>query len=151
VVEPRPGGPILSQDKVSFSYSGLSADLIVTIDAQRLENLGKFYQDNKNLFEEKQTLVIDNKTTNTQYGKINLVRPTASIGELMTRLILDLQLPFDQDIASNLYDGVVMGSRTFSSPAVTADTFEIAAQLLRAGARKPDWLKPKIYKGSQLL
>lgn len=179
VIEPRTGAPLLSQENVTFGASGMSADLLITVEVAKLENLGKYYTENKATFEQKPVVVIDNKTGNTQYGKVNVVRPSASIAELVTRLINDLQLPFDGDIASNLYDGLVMGSRTFSSQATNADTFEMAAYLLRAGARKafgvrqqeerpkvetgatagqpeapqtpPDWLKPKIYKGSQLL
>jgi len=179
VIEPRVGAPLFNEKNVSYSYSGMNADLIITLDAQTRESLGKYYQDNKQLFEEKPVVVIDNKTANTQYGKINVVRPAASISEIVTQFIIDTQMPIDGDIASNLYDGIVVGTRTFSSSAVGADTFEAAAYLLRQGARKstspvrqqeevprrdftssthpetpqapPDWLKPKIYKGSQLL
>jgi len=79
-----------------------------------------------------------------------------------------------------LYDGLSAGTRNFTTPQVTADTFETAAWLVKSGGRKtnaaqltspqeelprneaavaapdedqlpPDWLKPKIYKGASSL
>ncbi len=178
VIEPRPGAPIFNEKNVSYTYGGMAADLIITIEAPTKEALGAYFKENAQLFVEKPLVVFDNKVTNTQYGKINIVRPTATLSELMTQFLRAAELPIDADTASNLYDGIVMGTRTFSLPQVTAETFETAAYLLRLGARKaqhpqrqeempvremisgqdpeapqppPDWLKPKIYKGSQLL
>lgn len=179
VIEPRTGAPLFNEKNVTYSYSGMSADLVIVIDAPTRESLGKYYLDNKQLFVDKPVIVVDNKLANSQFGKINFVRPTASVSEIVTQLMISLQMPIDSDIASNLYDGITLGSRNFGAPTVNADTFEAAAYLLRQGARKaappirqqeelphqefvtgknpeapqapPDWLKPKIYKGSQLL
>ncbi len=177
VIEPRVGAGQFSEKNVSYSYGGLVADLIITLESPTQEALGAYFKDNAVLFSEKPILVFDNKPGNSQYGKINVVRPTASVSELVTQFLKTSQMPIDGDIASNLYDGIVVGTRGFVSPQVTADTFETAAYLLRLGARKsglirqeelpqrdfagsthteapqapPDWLKPKIYKGSQLL
>ena len=177
VIEPKSGAPLLTSKNVTYNYSGVSADLVITLEAGTKESLGTFYSQNKTLFDQKPVLVIDNRATNTQYGKINVVRPAASISEIIAHFIKVAELPIDPDSASNLYDGIVAGSRTFTTPAVNADTFEAAAWVLRYGARKPvsfsrqetpqqefavaksvegpqappDWLKPKIYKGSTLL
>lgn len=200
VIEPR-GEHVFDEKKVSYSQSGITADLLITLEAATPQTLGAVFSQNQSLFTTRPVVVIDHRTTNTQYGKINIVRPTVSISEIVAHLIKSLELPIDSDIASNLYDGVVSGSRNFSLSAAGADTFEAAAWLLRSGARKyqpppafttplpassfpppgttptpeelpheehavsnqpethpqsggtppPDWLKPKIYKGSQLL
>ncbi|MBI4058175.1 hypothetical protein HY408_00240 [Candidatus Gottesmanbacteria bacterium] len=177
VIEPRTGAPLLDEKNVSYSYSGMGADLIITIEAPTKESLGKLYFENKSLFDEKPLVVIDNKTANAQYGKINLVRPSASVSELVAHLLRVGELPVDMDIASNLYDGITFTTHNFTSAQVNAVTFESAAWLMHQGARKvgvlrqeelprrefsrredeelpetpPDWLKPKIYKGSTLL
>jgi nanoRNase/pAp phosphatase (c-di-AMP/oligoRNAs hydrolase) len=176
VIEPRPGAVKFSDKNVSYSYSGIAAELVVTVSAITKEALGKYYIDNKTIFDTVPLVVIDNKATNTQYGKLNIVRPTASISELVTQVLQQTLLPLDNDIASNLYDGILSGSRNFNSDAVTADTFDSAAFCLRNGAKKPqkqqeetprqefgytkpnenlqappDWLKPKIFKGGSLL
>lgn len=170
VIEPRTGAPVFNEKKVSYSYSGFSADLIFAVAAPTLESLGKYYNDNKQLFQEKTVVAIDQRPS-TQYGKVNIARAASSISEMMVHLLKTGELPINVDIASNLYDGVVAGCRSFTSPSVTADTFEAVAYLLRLGARKspsrqeevpdkelgvtrpeapqapPDWLKPKIYTG----
>jgi hypothetical protein len=177
VIEPRPGAAEFSEKNVHYRYEGLLADLVITINALTLEDLGKVYTDNKALLDEKPLLNIDSNPNNKQYGKINLVRPAGATSEIVAELIRATQLPINGDIATNLYDGLVGGSRNFMLPIVSAHTFEIAAWLLTQGGRKqpgfgpspedlprrelagqkpddqlpPDWLKPKIYKGSSLL
>jgi nanoRNase/pAp phosphatase (c-di-AMP/oligoRNAs hydrolase) len=175
VIEPRPGAPQFDEKKVSYSYSGMMADVVFAIEAPTREALGSFYSENKQIFDEKTVVVVDNHTQNSQFGKINIVRPTATIAEIVTQMLKDLNLPIDMDIASNLYDGLTIGSRSFAHPAVNAETFETAAFLLNKGAKRrqvppmgspeerpftegvvggpeagqppPDWFKPKIFKG----
>lgn len=176
VIEPKPGTPPFDENKVSYSHTGMAADLIVTIGVQTPEQLGKYYSENVQLFKEKSVLTIDHKGT-ARFGKINLAKSTSSVAEIMTQLIKLLQLPINSDIASNLYDGLVSGSRNFTILQANADTFELAAWVLRQGARKagiprqeelpdkesataknveaaqtpPDWLQSKIYKSSSQL
>lgn len=179
VIEPKPDTQMFSEKNVHYNYSGLNAGLIIVIGAQNLEQLGKTYTDNKKIFDEKPVVVIDHNTQNKQYGKINLVRPASSISEIVTHTLVSGAFPMSSDIATNLYDGLLTGSRNFSVPQVTASTFEAATALMKNGARRqtpgfmrvgeelprgefakgreeekqlpPDWLKPKIYKGSSLL
>lgn len=175
VVEPKPGAPKFDENKVRYSYSGANAGLVIALNASTPQQLGKHHSENQGLFAQKPVLVVDHNPQNSQYGKVNVVRPTAGVSELITHLIQAAQLPMTSDIATNLYDGLLSGSRNFSVPAVSASTFEAAAILLKQNARKPgshltrseelphgefagsnegekqlppDWLKPKIYKGS---
>lgn len=176
VIEPRAGAPPFNEKKVNYHYSGFTADLIIGLSVPTLEHLGKYYSDNKQLFQDKTVVAIDYRPT-THYGKVNIVRAASSISEVVTLLLKATEVPITMDIASNLYDGIVGGSRNFTATAVTADTFEAVAYLLRLGARKspmkqeempdkelvtskpegpqapPDWLKPKIYssRGPTLL
>lgn len=181
VIEPRHDAPLFNEKNVKYRYDGLAADLIITLNAQSLEQLGKYYEDHKKLFQEKPVVVIDHNAANKQYGAVNIIRPASSISEIVSHILKTVQLPVNSDIATNLYDGILSGSRNFTLPTVTASTFEAAAWVLHQGARKqaaafaparseelprqefagsdedgeeelpPDWLKPKIYKGSSLL
>jgi len=181
VIEPRPGTAAdFNEKNVHFRASGLTADLVITISALTLESLGSFYTENRAVIDQKPIVNIDANPNNKQQGKINIVRPASANSELIASLIKSANLPINSDIASNLYDGLLAGSRNFSLPVVTAHTFEMAAWLLKNGARKrmsftstpspeelprgefaagneeeaelpPDWLKPKIFKGSSLL
>ncbi len=179
VIESRVGAPLFDEKKVHYSHSGFTSDCIIVLGASQPEALGKYYFENKTLFSEKPVIVVDNRPSMTQFGKINLIRPAASISEIVAHLIQQLSTPVNSDIVSNLYDGILFASRNFSAPQVSADTFEAAAYCLRQGARKPqnrlpqqeetpglefalkkpnedlqpppDWLKPKIFKGGSLL
>lgn len=137
VIQPKAGVPPLSSERVSYSYSGGEADLVFTLGIQDLKDLGGLYQESKSFFE-KQTIVdIDINPANNQFGKINLIDPTASsCSEVITHLVSRLGLPIDGDIASNLLLGIERTTNSFSSSKVGAGTFEAAAFCLRARARR---------------
>ncbi|HCS79438.1 TPA: hypothetical protein DIV55_06930 [Patescibacteria group bacterium] len=181
VIEPRAGSQhLFSEKNVHYNSSGGTIELIITIGAASPDLLGKNYTENKSLFTEKPIVVIDTNLANGKYGKLNVVQVDVTMSELMVALLKLAKLPITEDIAANLYDGLASGSRNFTTPGVTAETFETAAWLLKSGARKnvtsqftsaqeelprneaaapapdedqlpPDWLKPKIYKGASSL
>jgi phosphoesterase RecJ-like protein len=53
--------------------------------------------------------------------------------EIIFRLIKSQNLPFNRDIAENLYAAISTDSGSFQYPKTSARTFEIAAELIRAG------------------
>lgn len=176
VIEQRPDMPELSEKNVSYKGGSFTPDLIFVIGASSLEALGQLYSENQHAFAVAPIIAIN--TFGVHYGKVNICRPASSLSEIVTYVLQGLQLPVDMDIVSNLYDGIVSGSRNFSSPQITASTFEAAAFCLKNGARKPfsnpmmqeemphlegaagmaeaptpppDWLKPKVFKGGSLI
>lgn len=137
VIQPRQGVAPLPSNKVAYSYSGGQADLIFVIGSHSLAHLGQVYDKNKEVFGKEKIVNLDNGEGNAQFGKINLVNPKAACcSELVGKLLTSLELPLDVDIASNLFFGLKKATNNFSSPRVGADTFEVAAFCLRAGARK---------------
>lgn len=164
VIQPKAGFPLLDTKNVKFSYSGADSELIFVIGAQKLEDLGKLYEKEKNLYTEKSVVNIDHHPQNTRFGKINIFNPQASsCSEIIALVLKTLNFPLDEDIATNLLIGLKSATNNFQSPNISATTFETAAFCLRAGARrmevsKPpkekkettssDWLVPKIYKGN---
>lgn len=178
VIEPRPDAPPFNEKSVQYQYTGGLANMFITIDTPELASLGKFYHENKDAFTDKPIVAISANVPPhdlQQYGKLNIIRPAAATAEVVASLIKQAHLSLNGDIATNLYDGLTSGSRSFAAPQVTAETFEIAAWLLKSGARKstnrfptneemprrefgitnnaeseatpPDWFKPKIFKG----
>ncbi len=157
VIEPRPGAPAFTQDKVHYSSSTPSPDLILIIDCAGIEELGKFYKDEKELFARVNTVNIDWHQNNASFGKVNLVNPGASgSSEIVVQLIKGLGLPLNEDIATNLLSGIETATKNFSSETASAGAFEAAAACLKAGGRRgasktsqeeapADWLQPKIY------
>ena len=91
-----------------------------------------------------------------------------STSQETARLLETLKLPISNDAASNLLAGIEKSTSNFTTN-VTADTFEIAAALMRHGARRhdvytppasdqqpmtndqppqPDWYTPKVFSGT---
>lgn len=203
VVQPKAGFSPLSSDKVEYSYSGVDADLIFTLGVRDLNDLGGFYRQSKSLFEKEKIVDIDLAPKTNHFAQQEVILSASSFSEIVTRLVSILNLPADQDVGTNLLLGMKKATGSFSSPKVTALTFEAAAFCLRVGAHwaqaqkiggksvgaplrpmptrvsaakkpqdkpeeapfptdesdnkwpdtadkkpSPDWLEPKVYKGS---
>jgi hypothetical protein len=137
IVAPRQGRPKLDPSQVKFTYTGGKIDFIITIDTPNLNNLGAIYNDNQNQFQGKEIINIDRHLTNGFFGTVNFVNKTSSsTTELIYKIINQLNIEMDRDMASNLYAGLAAATNNFTSYSVNADTFELAANLLKAGAVK---------------
>ncbi len=163
IIEPKPGAPAFSSEKVHYSNSAASPDLIFVLDTVKLEDLGKLYND-KELYNKTATINLDSHAENTRFGKINLVDPEASsTSEVLAFFLQNLGLPVTPDIASNLLSGVEFTTQNFG-PGTGAGAFEAAAFCLKAGGKRggevktievaeetpADWLQPpKIFKSGK--
>lgn len=137
VITPRPGFQKLDPNQVAYSYTGGTFDFLITIDAPNLNALGPIYTENQAQFQGKETINIDRHLTNAFFGTVNFVNKTSSsTSELVLKVLKELQVEMDKDIATNLYAGVAAATNTFTSYSVNAETFETIAQLLKAGATK---------------
>lgn len=143
VISPRPGYPKIDANQVKYSYSGGALDFIMTIDAPTLNSLGSLYSDNEKQFQGRDIINIDRHLTNSFFGTANFVNKTiSSVSELALKLLQNLQIEIDRDIATNLYAGIASATNNFTSYSVNADTFESIANLLRLGAVKKSLRKP---------
>jgi len=136
VIQPKAGFPSLDSSKVTYSYTGAEAQLVFVIGAQKLEDLGMFYQDERRLFEQASVVNIDAVATNTRFGAINLIwTDFTSTSEVVTELIDRLGLPLDQDSATNLLAGMNEATQNFQRFNLKATAF--AAKLMKAGGKRP--------------
>lgn len=168
IVQTKSGFAPLDPKSVSYSQSGVSADLVITVGAKTLNELGEIYQKNQEAFGKKPIINLDNQTDNRNFGKINLVDQQMTLSEMVLNLIMTNKWPMNEDIAKNLFLGIRQATENFSK-GVTAETFEAAAICLRNGVRieeekrvteekkevkniiqevPPDWLAPKIFQSS---
>src|SRR5437762_6276367 len=77
---------------------------------------------------------IDHHRSNPSYGDLVIIDPSApATGEIVFRLIKSQSLPFNHDIAENLYAAISTDTGSFQYPQTSARTFEIAAELIRTG------------------
>lgn len=164
VVQPKPGFPPLSAEKVKYSYSGGGADLIFVIGVGALTDLGEIFLTNKEMFKVAKLINFNIQGSPEKFALLDIIDQQASgFSELAALLISALELPLSADAGNNLLAGIRAASNNFSSSKLRAATFEAAAICLRAGAKfqtsnqlKPsipssDWLEPKIYKTNTLV
>ncbi len=137
VVEHRPGFEPFSVDKVHYSYSGVSADVIFIVDTIHLGGLGKLYEGQKELFAGKPVVNIDWHPNNSQYGQVNLLNSkSSSTSELVAQLLSSLDIRFTPDIATNLLNAIYSATNTFQSQNVSAFAFELAGAAIKAGGKR---------------
>lgn len=149
IVSPRPGFAKLNPNQVKYSYTGAKLDFVIIIDTPTLNSLGEIYASYEKEFQGKDIINIDRHLTNSFYGTVNYVnKASSSICELMLKLLQQLGVELDRDIATNLYAGIAASTNNFSSYSVTADTFDSVSQLLRAGAMKKSLKKTDMPTGN---
>lgn len=137
VVEQRPGFAPMTSDKAHYSYQGVNADLLITVDTQNFAQFGGVYDHNKDMFAGKQIINIDCHDANTNYGIMNLVDPGASsTSELVAEFMATLGVKLTADIATNLLNAIYDGTRNFENPNVTSMAFEVASVCLKAGGKR---------------
>jgi len=89
-------------------------------------------------------LNIDHHPDNRRYGTVDWIDPSAAAtGEMIWELLGRLGLPLTADVALNLYTAIHTDTGSFRYSNTTARTFQIAADLTRAGAEPAlvtDWL-----------
>jgi len=90
---------------------------------------------------------IDHHRSNPGYGDMVIVDPSApATGEIIFRLIKSQDLPFNHDIAENLYAAISTDTGSFQYPKTSARTFEIAAELVRAGGLDVGKVSQQLYE-----
>lgn len=177
-VIPKPGLPSPKKEQVVFSYSGVSADLIILVGGGNESHFPQLAS--KDLMGAK-IAHIGTRALSVSPDKnvMSFAQPGSSISEVVATLIKETNLSLDPDIATNLLMGIEDGSKSFKGQDVTATTFETVAALLRAGGKRmfqdqqargnfpslgvnpeppqekkeeapKDWLEPKVYKGTSI-
>ena len=77
---------------------------------------------------------IDHHVSNPRYGDLVFIDPIApATGQILFELIKDQQLPMNQAIAENLFVAISTDTGSFQYPNTSARTFEVGAELIRAG------------------
>lgn len=80
-------------------------------------------------------LNIDHHRDNECFGAVNIVEDVSSTCELLYHLAIGLGYEIDSVAADQLYAGILFDTGGFRFSLTTATTFEVAADLVRRGAR----------------
>jgi phosphoesterase RecJ-like protein len=120
----------------SFIPAKFKYDLLVVVGASDLENLGKVYESNPDLFFEVPIVNIDHKSNNENFGQINLVEVTASSASEIVTSLLERIDPngVDKAMADCLLTGIMSATDSFQKKNTTPRTLLLAATLMDKGA-----------------
>jgi phosphoesterase RecJ-like protein len=89
---------------------------------------------------------IDHHITNDSYGDLNYVDATApATGQILFELFHGQKLPLTEAMADNLFVAISTDTGSFQYPSTTARTYEIGAELIRAGVQVGT-LSQKMYE-----
>lgn len=144
IIIPNSEGERIDPKDVKFSYTGGKIEFVVTIDVPNLNSLGAIYTDNQNDFQSKNIVNIDRHLINNNFGTVNIVNKQASAtSEIVYQIIREMNIEIDKDIATALYNGILVATNNFSSYSVNPVTFEAAGTLMKMGAQKKQLGKPQ--------
>lgn len=147
-------GKFTSKD-VSFDHGPSKYDLIITVDTAALEQLGRFYEDNTEMFTEIPVINIDHHASNDNFGKINLIDVMSSATtELMIPLIEEMEREtgkklIDEDVATLLLAGIITDTGSFQNANTTPKSFASSAKLIKLGARQQEIIQ-HVFKTKHL-
>jgi len=123
-----PGSDAITEGE---NFTQKDVDLIISLDAGSISRLG--FPDS--FFEGRTLLDIDHHASNDRFGDVNLLEIKAcSTGAIIFELIERLELRLTAAAASAIYVTVLTDTSSFRNTATTADAFDLAAKLIRAGA-----------------
>lgn len=179
-------GQVFQPSRIVPKYQGSGYNLIFVVGAANLDSLGSVYRQHAQNFSGVHVVNIDSQN-NSQFGQTNVVDNNASsVCEVIAQVLTDLGINTDADTATNLLAGIFTATGNLTSQKVNADTFQIVANCLKAGGKKPsqaqqaptqpaisnliqpspeerpvqegivsetiepEWLTPKIFKGTNL-
>lgn len=151
IISPKQGN--ISEKAVSFSYGAVNYEMIITVDTADLQQLGRFYEDNTDLFTRIPVINIDHHTSNSQYGKINLVDMMAPSATEVIMHMLEAwpggKEMIDEDVATLLLAGIITDTGSFQNSNTTPRAFAGASHLLDYGARQQEIIQ-HVYKTKNL-
>lgn len=153
IITPKKGK--FGEKDVSFHYGESKYDLIITVDTGDLQQLGKVYEQNPEMFYSIPVINIDHHASNGEFGRINLIDITASsTTEILIPLFEQMEAKtgmklLDADIATLLLAGIITDTGSFQHSNTTPRAFGVAAHLLDLGARQQEIIK-YIYRTKRL-
>ena len=137
VIHSLAGSNGVSKDQVSLEETVSAAELIFAIGYNSPESLHSEITHEQNISSETLVININNQKSHQKFAQIEVVNDqAATISEVMAKMIQDLALPVDEDIAYNLYMGISEATDNFSPALASPLSLEMAAWLLKFGASR---------------
>jgi hypothetical protein len=130
-----PGSSGPNKNEVSFSQEMVEPDVIFAIGFQNEEEMKQNVSHVQNIAPTTWLVNISRQDMGQIFAQVNVFDPNSSgLSEITAQLVADLALPMDEDIAFNLYQGILEETRQFNPGTIGPKTFEIASWLVKFGA-----------------
>ncbi|XLQ20656.1 MAG: DHH family phosphoesterase [Candidatus Moraniibacteriota bacterium] len=128
-------GMVDSRD-FSFLPGKFPFDVIITLGATDKESMGKLYEEIPDIFYELPIINIDNKSSNEQFGQVNIVSNIASsISEVVAEIFEQLQKDnLSKDCAQCLLTGIISETHSFQNNKTTPKSMTLSSKLIELGA-----------------
>ncbi|HTP11657.1 MAG TPA: bifunctional oligoribonuclease/PAP phosphatase NrnA [Anaerolineae bacterium] len=125
-------------------------DLVVALDCGDESRLGSVWAD---LPDPRPFLInVDHHISNTRFGQINWIDPSAaSTAEMVLQIVDELDVPLTQDIAICLLYGIVGDTLGFRTPNTTPRQLQYAERCMAAGASLYESIDQQFNQRSQAL
>lgn len=134
-VIPKPGITPPKKEQAQLSYSGVASDTVIlvggaseshfpAISSRDLAGANLAHIGTKDL------------TLSSGKGAMSFAKPSSAVSEVAAALIKESGMKFDSDVATNLLMGIEQGSNNFADSDVTAETFSLVSELMRAGGQR---------------
>jgi bifunctional oligoribonuclease and PAP phosphatase NrnA len=118
-------------------------DVAIALDTAAYDRLGKCPQ---SIRQAKLWINIDHHISNAGYGDLVHIDATApATGEIIYELFRGQNLPFTYEMADNIFAAISTDTGSFQYPNTTARTYEIAAELIKAGVKVGE-LSQRLYE-----
>ncbi len=118
---------------INLIWEGAMPSVIIALGMSNGSQLAEYIPENNSV------KVINIDTMGEKFGDISIVDQSfSSVSEIVAKLIKDIRLPMNIDIAQNLLDGILYGTRNFTKPNSSAYAFESAGVMMQMGAQRSD-------------
>jgi len=141
-ISPKAGLKSPTKEQIDINYSGVTGDMVVLVGGA---NDSHFPAISKEEFRTAKIIHVGTRLLeilNNDLEVLSFAKPASSTSEIVANLIKESAFPVNEDIATNLLSGIEDQSKGFQSNEVTADTFEIFAELLKLGGRRMPKIVP---------
>ena len=135
-ISPKVGQKSPTKEQININYSGASGDLIILVGGA---NDSHFPAISKEEFKSAKLVHLGTRLLeilNNDLQILSFAKPASSTSELVAGLIKESGFVVGEDIATNLLAGIEEQSKNFQSSEVTAETFEVFAELLKLGGKR---------------
>lgn len=140
-LQPKQGA--FAQDDVTVPKQKPAYDLIVTLDCPEIEALGAPFNTQSEFFYQTPILNIDHHATNTRYGSLNYIDPSAiATSEILLQLLTSWNAELIvEHIATGLLAGLIEQTKNFQTNTVTPNALRSAGDLVTRGAARESIVK----------